>query len=246
MQSIAVESSDTSDSDAEKHNREANLKQSAAAETKVKKNAKPRKVKFLLLGGSGVGKTSLRRRWTGHDFQGDLVSTTGVDFDSKPVEHKGLAAIAQIWDTAGQERFHIITHSYYRGVHGLFLVYDGDNATAEKLGYWLDNIRRHGDKTVEVIVICNKIDLLGPAGMAEFSGQVLLGRTLANDNKYPLYLTSAQTGEGCDEVFNAMVEKVLQKFEVSEHQEHEEEHRRYCKKVGFKKCRSPLNTCSIS
>ena len=49
----------------------------------------------------------------------------------------------QIWDTAGQERFRTITSSYYRGAHGIIVVYDTtDSETFEHVKTWLHEIER--------------------------------------------------------------------------------------------------------
>jgi hypothetical protein len=81
-------------------------------------------VKVLLLGDSGVGKTSLMLRYSDDKFSPSLTSTAGVDYKSRLVDVEGRKVKCQIWDTAGQQRFHVITHSYYKSTHGIVLVYD--------------------------------------------------------------------------------------------------------------------------
>ena len=87
--------------------------------------------KILLIGDSGVGKSSLLLRFTEvlisnscikfgvsmlkDTFSEAYISTVGVDFKIKTLELGGRAVKLQIWDTAGQERFRTITSSYYRG-----------------------------------------------------------------------------------------------------------------------------------
>ncbi|EEC78328.1 hypothetical protein OsI_18064 [Oryza sativa Indica Group] len=75
--------------------------------------------KLLLIGDSGVGKSSLLLRFTSDAFE-DLSPTIGVDFKVKMVNTGGKKLKLAIWDTAGQERFRTLTSSYYRGAQ----VYD--------------------------------------------------------------------------------------------------------------------------
>ena len=81
-------------------------------------------MKLLLLGDSGTGKTSLMLRFAEEKFSGSLLSTAGVDYKTCMLDVDGTPAKLQIWDTAGQQRFHVITQAYYRGAHGIVLVYD--------------------------------------------------------------------------------------------------------------------------
>lgn len=79
--------------------------------------------KLLMIGDSGVGKSSLLLRFTSDDFD-DLSPTIGVDFKVKYVTIEGKKLKLAIWDTAGQERFRTLTSSYYRGAQGIIMVYD--------------------------------------------------------------------------------------------------------------------------
>ncbi|KAF3781717.1 Ras-related protein [Nymphaea thermarum] len=79
--------------------------------------------KLLLIGDSGVGKSSLLLSFTSDTFE-DLSPTIGVDFKVKMVTVGGKRLKLAIWDTAGQERFRTLTSSYYRGAQGIIMVYD--------------------------------------------------------------------------------------------------------------------------
>ncbi|KAK2583682.1 hypothetical protein KPH14_009610 [Odynerus spinipes] len=80
--------------------------------------------KLLMIGDSGVGKSSLLLRFADNTFNGSYITTIGVDFKIQTVEVDGERVKLQIWDTAGQERFRTITSTYYRGTHGVIVVYD--------------------------------------------------------------------------------------------------------------------------
>ncbi|XP_073289456.1 ras-related protein RABC2a-like [Primulina huaijiensis] len=79
--------------------------------------------KILLIGDSAVGKSSLLVSFISNAVD-DLAPTIGVDFKIKLLTVGGKRLKLTIWDTAGQERFRTLTSSYYRGAHGIILVYD--------------------------------------------------------------------------------------------------------------------------
>ncbi|XP_072954416.1 ras-related protein RABC2a-like [Typha angustifolia] len=79
--------------------------------------------KILLIGDSGVGKSSLLVSFISNQTE-DLAPTIGVDFKIKHLTVGGKKLKLTIWDTAGQERFRTLTTSYYRGAQGIILVYD--------------------------------------------------------------------------------------------------------------------------
>ena len=86
-------------------------------------------VKILLVGDSGVGKSSLVQRFV-HDTFEEVSPTVGVDFKLKYVDIDGKRLKLTVWDTAGQERFRTLTSSYYRGAHGV--VFTGTTLRARR------------------------------------------------------------------------------------------------------------------
>lgn len=116
--------------------------------------------KLLLIGDSGVGKTSILFRFSDDAFTPTFISTIGIDFKIKTIELKGKKIKLQIWDTAGQERFHTITTSYYRGAMGIMLVYDITNSKSfDNIQKWLRNIDEHANEDVEKMILGNKCDM---------------------------------------------------------------------------------------
>ena len=115
--------------------------------------------KVLLIGDSGVGKSSLLRRYVDNEYDDCFTSTIGVDFRFRNVRLGEDVVRLQLWDTAGQERFRTITASYYRGAQALLLVYDVSSAESfAHLQRWHDESRRYADQPI-AFVIGNKADL---------------------------------------------------------------------------------------
>ena len=116
--------------------------------------------KVLLLGNSNVGKSSLFLRFVDDIWNDTFVPTIGVDFKIKTFDIDEKKIKMQIWDTAGQERFKNIIASYYRGAHGILLLYDvTDRDSFKNLNNWLIEIEKNANKNVLKILIGNKTDL---------------------------------------------------------------------------------------
>ena len=116
--------------------------------------------KVLLLGNSNVGKSSLFLRFVDDIWNDTFVPTIGVDFKIKTLEIYQKKIKMQIWDTAGQERFKNIIASYYRGAHGILLIYDvTEKDSFKNLSNWLIEIEKNANKNVLKVLIGNKTDL---------------------------------------------------------------------------------------
>uniref|UniRef100_A0A8C1DVG4 Ras-related protein Rab-35 n=1 Tax=Cyprinus carpio carpio TaxID=630221 RepID=A0A8C1DVG4_CYPCA len=109
--------------------------------------------KLLIIGDSGVGKSSLLLRFADNTFSGSYITTIGVDFKIRTVEINGEKVKLQIWDTAGQERFRTITSTYYRGTHGVIVVYDVSSAESfVNVKRWLHEINQNCDDVCRILV----------------------------------------------------------------------------------------------
>jgi Ras-related protein Rab-1A len=110
--------------------------------------------KLLLIGDSGVGKSCLLLRFADNTYTESYISTIGVDFKIRDITLGGQDVKLQIWDTAGQERFRTITSSYYRGAHGIALVYDvTDQESFDNIKQWTEEVDRYASENVKCILV---------------------------------------------------------------------------------------------
>mmetsp|Transcript_32293 Transcript_32293/g.53384 ORF Transcript_32293/g.53384 Transcript_32293/m.53384 type:complete len:618 (+) Transcript_32293:54-1907(+) len=116
--------------------------------------------KLLVVGDAGVGKTCLITRFVDDTFTSTSKSTIGVDFKATSIEMDGKNVSLQVWDTAGQERFRALTTSYYRGAHGVIVVYDvTEQASFDHLRSWMKDVDLYSGEEVTKLLIGNKDDL---------------------------------------------------------------------------------------
>merc|ERR1711935_1177841 len=113
--------------------------------------------KVLLIGNSGVGKSSLLLRFADDVFHDNFMPTIGVDFKIRTIDVDGKTIKLQIWDTAGQERFKTITSSYYKGAHGIIVTYDiTDRDSFAKVSEWMSEVDKHANENISRILVGNK------------------------------------------------------------------------------------------
>ena len=116
--------------------------------------------KVLLIGSSGVGKSSLLLRFADDIFNENFMPTIGVDFKIRTSDVDGKKVKMQIWDTAGQEKFKTLTQSYYRGSHGVVVAYDiTDRDSFAKVAEWMSDVDNKAPDNITRILVGNKKDL---------------------------------------------------------------------------------------
>lgn len=160
--------------------------------------------KILLIGNSGVGKSSLLLRFADDTFTDNFMPTIGVDFKIRTLEVDGRTIKLQIWDTAGQERFKTITSSYYKGAHGIIVVYDiTDKESFKNIDNWMNEVEKHASDNVSRILVGNKCDL-------DESRQVTTdeGKELADQYNIRFMETSAKESANVEEAFTLMTKEI--------------------------------------
>ncbi|KAL4575249.1 hypothetical protein LXL04_022091 [Taraxacum kok-saghyz] len=166
--------------------------------------------KILVIGDSGVGKSSLLLSFvSSQDQLQDVSPTIGVDFKMKIITIEGKRLKLTIWDTAGQERFGTLTSSYYRGAHGIILVYDVTRReTFTNLSeIWAREVELYSTNPDCVkILVGNKVDR-----DVERAVTVEEGIALAKKHSCLFYECSARTRANVQQCFKDLTLKILDK-----------------------------------
>jgi len=160
--------------------------------------------KILLVGDACVGKTSLLIRFCEETYSPTYLMTIGIDFRSKIVTAENSKIKLQLWDTAGQERYRTITQAYYRGSHGVLVVYDvTSRPTFEHVKRWLQEIQMQCGN-VNLVLIGNKCD--DPDAREVPTKEA---KRFATNMKLPFYETSARDNINVEEAFTTMTKLAL-------------------------------------
>ena len=163
--------------------------------------------KILLLGDSGVGKSSIIIRYIENNFSNNLMNSIGVDFKLKNIEVDSKKIKLQIWDTAGQERFKTITTSYYKGAHAILIVFDiTDRDSFDHVKNWMADIDKFAKEGVLRILVGNKCDLVNNRKI-----EMEEAKEIANKYGIKYIETSAKDTINIDDLFISTTKYLLMK-----------------------------------
>lgn len=171
-------------------------------------------LKVIVLGDSGVGKTSLLNRFVTEEFSQIYKATIGADFMRKEIIIEDKHISLQLWDTAGQERFQSLGSSFYRGADACILVYDitlqksFDSIISWKQEF-LNQCGPNNPETFPFMVVGNKCDL-------ETDRAVSLAKSnqWAREQDLPLIEASAKDNIRIEEIFVEIAKKTLKREKI--------------------------------
>ena len=175
-------------------------------ETKKKSEVKEFEIKICLLGDVNVGKTSIASRFCKNSFTDNYINTIGGAYQQQNIVlNNGAKIKLHIWDTSGQDRFRSMTNLYYRDAQVAILTYDVTNEQSlESLNYWLNELN---DKVeIDNMLLClagNKSDIESSKRQVSTAK----GKAFAEEHNMIFYETSAKTGAGVKELFQAIAVK---------------------------------------
>eukprot|EP00759_Apiculatamorpha_spiralis_P033376 PhF_6_TR34697/c0_g1_i1/m.50491/K06109/RAB13; Ras-related protein Rab-13 len=116
--------------------------------------------KIIVIGDSGVGKSSLTLRLSEDTFFRDHASTIAIDFRMYCMEYMDKKIRLQIWDTAGQERFQSVATAFYRGANGVILCFDlTSRKSFENVEQWMERVRAQALPGVTCVLVGCKNDM---------------------------------------------------------------------------------------
>jgi len=164
-------------------------------------------VKVILLGESGVGKTSIINRYMNNEFSENEESTIGSTFVSKELIRGNVKYKLNIWDTTGQERYHSVTNLFIKGSQIVILVYSIDSKVSfQGLDYWYSSLGNNinGEDYI-LAIVGNKCDLVDNEAVSEDEAM-----KYAEDKNAIFKLVSAkEMPQGIDDLFENLLDESI-------------------------------------
>ena len=165
----------------------------------------PIQVKLVLLGDSGVGKSSIVLRFVADNFKSDAEATIGASYMGKILQFNDKMIKFNIWDTAGQERYHALAKMYYRDATAAIMVYDITKKDSfEGIKRWHKELTEFGPKDIPIVIAGNKEDLVQNEAVTPEEATSFAKSIGAIYKK-----TSAKTNVGVEQMFRDLASKMF-------------------------------------
>jgi len=168
-------------------------------------------IKVVLIGESGVGKTSIIRQYIDGIFDNNFQSTIGGSFCTKNIHFGKKLIKLEIWDTAGQEKFRSLSKMFYTNSKIVILVFDLMVKTSleEVKNYWFGKVKETTGDDVVLAVVGNKVDAYDERDKNEDAVEEGEGRKFANGINALYFETSAKNHIQIEDLFKKVSKKYL-------------------------------------
>ena len=167
--------------------------------------------KITVVGDVRVGKTSLISKYTLGTFETDYVETIGAQFSKYDKDVNGDNIRLLFWDIAGQRDFDFLRPSFYRDTNAAIIVYSLEENQLGELSFkninnWNQEIKQFCGK-IPTVLFANKVDLIEEDSL----DHLIINKIIQDLDFFDYYITSAKTGQGVHEAFNAIIERLYEK-----------------------------------
>ncbi|MHA1986833.1 MAG: Rab family GTPase [Promethearchaeota archaeon] len=172
--------------------------------------------KITVVGDVRVGKTSLITKYTLGTFEMDYVETIGAQFSKFDKKINGDGIRLLFWDIAGQRDFDFLRPSFYRDSNAVIIVFSLEKnrlgeGSFKHIESWDQEVKKYCGN-IPVVLFANKVDLIDE----NYLDHSIIQKIVNSRVFFDYYITSAKTGQGVHEAFNAIIEKLYCKSTINE------------------------------
>ena len=163
-------------------------------------------IKIVLIGESGVGKTSIIERFIENKFEENIDPSLGGSFFEKVLLfNDGEKLTFDIWDTAGQERYRALTQIFYKNAKVAILVYDitRQNSYNELTKFWFNKVKENSNSDIILVLAANKLDLAELEEVNEDDA-----KKFAKEKNIDFFSVSAKNDYGIEKLFTEIAKKI--------------------------------------
>lgn len=170
--------------------------------------------KVTVIGDGAVGKTSLIKKFTKGNFQEEYIQTIGAQFSKYIEDIKEDRCKLFFWDIAGQDTFHFLRPAFYKASVAAIIVYsleenDSGKESLKHVPKWHSEITKFcGD--IPVVLFGNKVDLVDEKELTDEK----ISKLIEKKDFLEYYKTSAKTGQGVHEAFQAIIKELYSKYKT--------------------------------